>query len=285
MELVELRAGAARLELAPVLGGGIAAWSIADGPVLRPRSDEVLSTRFTRGLGAYPLIPFSNRIAQGRFSWDGQNYQLPALFGGNAIHGTGWERAWSVSEQVESAASLILDYTPSVDWPFAFLAEQRFTLAADALEVGISVTNRHDAPAPFGIGLHPYFPRGEGCVLSFTAENVWLSGADMIPIERVAIPADWDHRDGRNVGSVALDNCFDGWRGPVTLHWPARGLTLRMTADPVFRHLVVFTPDGRDFLATEPVTNMNDGINREDGGMVTLAPGETLRGNIRFALS
>ncbi len=285
MELVELRAGAARLELAPDLGGGIAGWSIADGPVLRPRSDEVLSTRFARGLGAYPLVPFSNRIAHGRFTWDGRAYELPAPFGGNAIHGTGWERAWSVAERSAGVALLALEYAPSVDWPFAFSAEQRFTLAADSLEVHMSVTNRHDAPAPFGIGLHPYFPRGAGCVLGFAADNVWMSGPDMIPTGRVAVPAAWNHRDGKPFGSVAMDNCFDGWRGPVGLHWPARGLTLQITADPVFRHLVVFTPDGRDFLAVEPVTNVNDGINRADGDMVTLAPGETLAGTIRFALS
>ena len=286
MDLVELRAGAAVLELAPALGGGIAGWRIADGPVLRPRSDEVLSTRYVRGLGAYPLVPYSNRIGRGQFEWAGQNYQLPARFGGNAIHGTGWERTWHVGDLSEAHATLKLEYTPGEDWPFAYAAEQSFTLAEDALDWRMEVVNRHHGPAPFGFGLHPYFPRGGGCDLTFEAASVWKSGPDMLPTERVPVPPEWDHTGGRPVGTVALDNCFDDWARPVTLRWPARGLTLRISADGAFRHLVVFTPDDRDFFAVEPVTNLNNGINHmAEHGMTVLQPGERMSGGIRFELS
>ena len=55
-----------------------------------------------------------------------------------------------------------------------------------------------------------------------------------------------------------------------------------------FRHVILYVPEGRDFFAFEPVTNMTDGINRIDGitehGMAVLKPGEHLAGTIRFAL-
>ena len=63
---------------------------------------------------------------------------------------------------------------------------------------------------------------------------------------------------------------------------------LAIAADPVFRHAVYYTPEGRDFFAFEPVTNMTDGINRIDGmtdhGMAILRPGETLAGIVRYIL-
>ena len=67
-----------------------------------------------------------------------------------------------------------------------------------------------------------------------------------------------------------------------------RVLGIDIAADPIFRHLIVFVPEGKDFCAVEPVTNMNDGLNRMDGetdhGVFVLTPGETRRGTVRFRL-
>ena len=283
METIKLQAGRATLEIAPDRGGGIAGWSIGDGPVLHPRLDEVLALRYATGLGAYPLVPYSNRIAHGRFTWEGRDYQLPLDAGSNSIHGVGWESAWQPGGVTPTSAALTLAHAPGPEWPFAFDAEQRFALTETSLAWRMTVTNRHDAPAPMGFGLHPYFPRGDGCDLTFAAATVWRSGPDMLPTACVPVPPEWDHWAGRRVGEVALDNCFNGWTRRATLRWPGRKLTVAIVADEVFAHVVAFTPEGRDFLAVEPVTNMNDAINH--GAMATLAPGATMSGEIRFELT
>jgi aldose 1-epimerase len=63
-----------------------------------------------------------------------------------------------------------------------------------------------------------------------------------------------------------------------------------MTADPVFGHLVVFVPTGKNFFCVEPVSNCNDGMNlmakgRTDTGVAVLEPGATLSGSVMFAWS
>ena len=60
-------------------------------------------------------------------------------------------------------------------------------------------------------------------------------------------------------------------------------------AEP-FRHLVLYVPAGEPFFAVEPVSNANDGFNLlargvADSGVRVLAPGETLGGTVRIAVS
>jgi aldose 1-epimerase len=59
-------------------------------------------------------------------------------------------------------------------------------------------------------------------------------------------------------------------------------------ADPVFGHLVVYTPEGADYLCLEPVSHMNDALNRAaaiaEPGVVTLAPGAAVAGKVTFSV-
>ncbi|MCW3474067.1 aldose 1-epimerase [Limobrevibacterium gyesilva] len=280
-----LTSGDMHLVLAPEIGGSIAAWTRGAEPLFRPSLPGALDEASPRGLASYPLFPYSNRVAGRRFTFAGVTHDLPDLMNGFAIHGAGWQRPWTAAQD-RNMATLTLDHQPGPLWPFAFHAEQRFTLLGDALVCDLRVENRDTVPAPAGFGLHPYFPRSPRASLQFTATHVWHNGADMIPTELTPVPPAWDHRDGRPVGSVTLDNCFAGWSGHARLLYPDRGFALSIAADPVFRHLVVYVPPGESFLAVEPVSNMNDGLNRMDGvtdhGVFVLAPGEARTGRITF---
>ncbi len=289
-ELVRLGAGAAEALLAPECGGSIAGWTLGGIALMRPMQEGALAERRARGMASYPLVPYSNRVARRRFNFAGVDHELPALLNGYAIHGVGWQCPWRVSDSGPAHATLALDHAPGPLWPFAFRATQRFTLTEDALVCELAIENRHGGDAPAGFGLHPYFPRHADTVLAFSADHVWHNGdPDMTPVRRGAVPPEWDHAAGLRVGAARLDNCFAGWGGRARILQPAQKLALTITADPVFRHLVVFVPEGQDFFAVEPVSNMNDGLNRMDGttdhGVFVLAPGEVRSGTVRFAVA
>src|SRR5690348_17022893 len=72
--MLTLSAGQSSLVLAPEAGGAIVGWSWGRFPVLRRPLPEALLHDHARGLAAYPLVPFSNRIANARFRFDGQVY-------------------------------------------------------------------------------------------------------------------------------------------------------------------------------------------------------------------
>lgn len=279
--MLTLRADDASLVLAPELGAGILGWIRRGVPILRHAAPQAVVPGTVREMACFPLVPYSNRIARGQFCFGGTPYHLALNFGDhpNSIHGVGWQSAWQVAQITDDAATLSLAHTPDADWPFAFVAELQVHLLPAALHIALAITNQHSAPAPAGLGLHPFFPRGTA-TLQFRANAVWQNGPDMIPTARTTIPPDWDHTTSRTVGSAALDNCFEGWDGTATLAWPDRTLTIE--ASDVFRHVVVYTPPGQDFFCIEPVSHMNDAINRD--AMHVLAPGEVLRGTITFRL-
>ena len=289
--MLTLRAGESSLALAPETGGALLGWTVGRLQVLRRALPDAIVSGQVRGLAGFPLVPFANRIADGRFRWDGRDHQLDRNFGDHphTIHGVGWQSAWTVRDASAAAAVLTLVHDARGQqarrWPFAFAAEQHIALTAQGLQVTLRVTNRHAGPAPAGLGLHPYFPRSSFGTLRFAAEGVWRNGPDSLPSRHVAVPAAWDHSGGRPIGRLALDQCFTGWDGAAHIEGHALGLTLQ--AGPATRYLQVYTPAGQDFFCVEPVSHMPDAINRAAHPMRVLGPGESFAAEItvRVALS
>lgn len=278
------------VELLPHVGGSIANLQHAGRAVLRSTPEDAIAQRAVRRTACYPLVPYSNRIARGRFVYDGVVRQLRPNFDNNlhAIHGVGWISPWTVEHADTRSAILALRHRPNGEaaqfWPYAFDAWQTVAIADERLSLTLKVTNVDASAMPAGIGIHPYFTRRAGTTLAFASDGAWLRGADFLPSERVHAPA-WDYRHGRRIEERQIDNDFFGWRGSVRIRDPDLGVSLTMRADPVFGHLVVFTPGDRDYFAVEPVSHMTDAVNRPheaDHGLVTLQPGEAMSGSIVF---
>jgi aldose 1-epimerase len=288
--MITLTADDATFTLAPEIGGAVFEWRRRGLPMFRPTDPAVAAQRNGRMLASYPLVPFSNRIANRRFTWAGKTYDLPEQFGGFAIHGVGWLREWQVAAQDAHSVTINLDQGPCAEWPFALRTWQRFVLTGNTLTSEIGVENTDTVAWPAGIGQHPFFPRSPGLRLTLKTESVWLNGEPgRIPTVRVPVPPEWDFSGGGPVGPVFVDNGFAGWRGTARLDYPDLGYALTISAGPPFGHTVVYIPDGQSFFAVEPVSHMNDAINRmetePDHGLVVLEPGGKLEGRVLYEVS
>ena len=294
--MLELAAGHASLILCPALGGSIGGWSRRGVPVLRPTPDEALTGTNSRLLSCFPLIPFSNRIAWGRFSFGGESFQLDKNFGDHphTIHGNAWQRAWDVGSTSASGAELTLEHDPAHDptagshWPFRYSARLAYGLHADGLTVTITIVNTDSRAQPVGLGLHPYQPRTPQTAIAFQAASVWHTGADSLPDARLPVEGHWSFDPGHVITPPPLDNCYAAWAGRAVITRPEHGLRLTIAADDIFRHVVVYTPDGKPYFAVEPASNMTDAINRMDSvpdhGLRVLQPGDTLQRQVRFTV-
>ncbi len=289
-----LQAGLSKLVVRPGTGGALGGWTRAGGVILHPVADPNLAAQHGAHVGAYPLIPFSNRVADGRFSFEGRSYQLDQNFRGepHTIHGNAWMRAWRVLHHDQAAATLALDHSPPEDpagqWPFRYHAEIDYALRDDGLMVSIRVRNTDGRAQPMGLGFHPFFPRDVDLALGFSAGSVWHVGADSLPDARLPVEGEYRFAPMRGIDGPPLDNCYAGWTGSAFLRWPRRELAMTVTAGPPFGHLVVFTPPGRDHVAVEPASNMTDAINHPeipDRGLAILRPGEELAAQVEFALT
>ena len=292
--MITLSAGEASVVLAPEAGGALLGWQVGRQRILRLPDPAALLGGRAGGLGGFPLVPFSNRIAGGGFSFGGRSYRLarPDPSFPLPIHGLGWVRSWDPVFVATGSARLRLHHPASTAdlalWPFAFAAELRIDLAADALSVGLRLTNHHDGAAPAGLGLHPFFRRTPDARLRFAATGVWLNDAAQLPVTLAPIPPAWDHAGGRRVDGAALDHVFTGWDGQAEIALAPSPVILRLDASAIFRHLVVFTPPGAGFFCVEPVSHMTDAVNRcatsADTGLAILPPGGTLEGEIILRL-
>jgi aldose 1-epimerase len=275
----ELHAGALRLAVRADLGGSIAGFWHRDLPILR--STEPMALAGSRQSACYPLVPYSNRIGYRRFRWRGHDHTTERNFDDNphSVHGVGWQRPWQVVATGANDLGLRLHHPGDAHWPFAFEAEQYFSLEPDALEVRLVITNTDPRPQPVGLGWHPYFPKRARSRLHIELTDRWESDATQLPTRRVTQPgidADVQH--------LAFDHCFDGWRGPARIRDERLSITLTSSLD----RLVVFTPGDRPYFCVEPVSHVSNAIHMADPlahGVIELQPGDRAQASMRMKVT
>ena len=155
--LVVLQSAATRVVLDPRRGGTIRELKWHGRDVLRPTPAQAGDDPFDTA--CFPMAPFVNRIAHGRFEFGGRTVQLERNWSEDPhpLHGQGWRKPWHVVS--ESASGATLRFEGGADeWPWRYRCEQHFHLQPDGLSVELSLENLSDGPMPAMLGLHPYFP-------------------------------------------------------------------------------------------------------------------------------
>lgn len=274
----------AELVLAPEKGGCVSAFRWKGQDVLRPfdpsKGDHTNPTDYA----AFPLFPFSGRIANAQFSFQQGDYALTPNFPPepHAIHGYGWQSAWEVLESSSHSVHFFYEHEAQ-DWPWTFRAEQGFAITQNGLRIDLQLTNLSDRVMPGGMGWHPYFPL-ENAKLEADVSAVWLSGDDMIPSAPSELTEKTDLTKFRSVKDLRLDNAFSAGMRGTTIIWEEQSKSVSMTASEMLRHLIVYTPEGEDYFCVEPVSHSPDALNsnEEPGttGLQILAPGESLSASI-----
>lgn len=293
-DLIVLTDGNATVEVAPATGGSVASFFwMRDGrrhDWFRPATADALAHADPFSTGCFPLVPYSNRIRNGRFDFAERRIALPVTSEADPHyeHGHGWRRPWSVVERASRSLTIELDH-PVDEWPWHYRARQRLALTdAGRLSIELSLSNLDCTAMPAGMGLHPYFPRSSKADLTAAVGGMWAVDKEILPTELVAPQPPADPRLGMTIAEVDLDNAFPGWSGQAEIRWPESGARLIMEAEGPLGFLVLYTPPTEPYFCAEPVSNATDAFNlaaagRTDTGMIVLAPGETLQATVRFA--
>jgi aldose 1-epimerase len=282
-----LHCGALSLVLKPEAGGSIARFDYVgdDGmqiPVLRGSdgAEDVL------GQGSFPLVPYSNRIRGGRFTFRGREVSIAPNMAGDPspLHGQGWLSPWEVARLDEREAELRFVH-PAGEWPWAYEARQVFTLDEGGLTLVLTCTNSGSEAMPCGLGQHPYFHCTPETVLDTQVESVWTIDADVLPVEKLAAEGRYDLRH-RKVAGQDLDNGFGGWAGSATVEDPTRPYRVTMSSpDATFFQL--YSPPSGDIFVIEPVSHANAALNAPEEewaelGLRVLEPGESMTLTMRL---
>lgn len=276
-----LSAGGLRLTLLPGLGGAIGAFDRIEGeamvPLLRGRAcpQDVLET------GCFPLVPFSNRVRDGQFTFRGATVRLAPNMRGDPspLHGQGWTHAWTVESREPDGATLLFRHAPG-EWPWRYLARQRVELDPRGLGIEISCINEDQRPMPCGLGFHPCFPCTPSTRLTTRAANVWTVDERVLPVDRIPADGKYDLSGGPICGR-GLDNGYDGWSGQALIETAGAPLGLRLSS-PDAHYFQLYSPKSGGLFVAEPVSHANAALNapEEDWaslGLRVLASGEEMR--------
>ena len=117
------------------------------------------------------MIPYSNRIENGRFVFEGTEYQLKNKEN-HSIHGDTRNRAWRIEEADSDKVRFFLNSREhqDINWPWPFDAQVEYFLDQNTFTSKITLWNRGTSVMPAGFGWHPYYNR----TLLFEEEPVYL---------------------------------------------------------------------------------------------------------------
>jgi aldose 1-epimerase len=275
--MLDLQAGPWRAEILPEQGAAFTRLEHDGRPVLRPLEEGV--SPLTGKSGAFWMLPWTNRLDNGRFPCAGEVYHFPVNEeAGNALHGLARAAAWVV-EQAGPAHAVLTQRLRHA--PFDYAARLEVTLEAGGLSLALRLENAGTEPCPMGMGWHPWFLRLPGSAPHFAASHAMVTDARSLPLR--AEPSQGIPQGAE--GWMGTDRHYAGWDGLAVLQRPDMTITLLAEGDWA-GNLQFYAPHHLPVVCLEPVSHVPDVINRPTlaslGAMRVLAPGEALQGRARL---
>lgn len=273
------------LSVLPEWGGRIGSLRAGNLDVLVPVESPTFDPLVWPKAGAYPLMPYSNRLRHARLSFDGIAYELPAHPAAepHTLHGVSHTQAWQVEHSTSEQMTIACEYRGE-HWPWPIRCEQHFRLDGNQLTIRMSLTNLGETLMPGGIGLHPYFLRRPGMRARFQAGSTRAIDSEYLAGDRCLLgdlPMTIDASDEKKQAHYLSE-----WDGLLKLDYPEG--QLRLDAGQPLTHFVAFAPAGCPYLCLEPVSHLADAFNQapskwRDVGTQVLAPGACLAASITLS--
>ncbi len=253
-EQIEIAFGDQRAVVVGV-GGGLRTYSVGGRDVLDGYGADEMSTA---GRGQV-LIPWPNRLQDGRYEFDGRQHQLPLTEPehSNAIHGLVRWSTWNVAEREPDRVTMEHRLHPQPGYPFSVDLRIEYVLTEDGISVQTTATNVGPDPCPYGCGAHPYLSVGteavDATVLRTPARTVLQTDDRGIPTgARRVSDTEYDFRQPRAIAATRLDHGFtDLERDEDGLAWveltdPESGAALALWVDRSYPYVMLFTGDRPD---------------------------------------
>jgi aldose 1-epimerase len=248
---------------------------------------QLLGNEKSRGIF---LIPFPNRIRDGKYSCEEREYQLPVNKPRehNAIHGFIWKQPFKLLETLLSESSALLQlkneyHGDYIGFPFPFTTELRLELHLAQLKISITVTNTGTTAMPLGIGWHPYFSfnkKADELSLQIPACNILETDKRMIPTGNRNVFEKF-HRL-QKIETTSFDTCFEFIESDkmfeTKIFNSETNITISLWQENIFRYIQVYIPPDRNSIALEPMTCPADAFNSKEN-LLTLKPNEKFEGN------
>jgi aldose 1-epimerase len=133
----------------------------------------------------------ANRIAKGKFTLNGQAYEIPTNNGPNALHGGpfGYERRiWELAGAQDNQAQFSLtDPNGCMGFPGTVQVQVTFELTDDNA-LRLTYAAETDAPTPINLTCHAYFNLKDGGKTSIADHIAQINASNYTPVDAELIP-------------------------------------------------------------------------------------------------
>ena len=235
------------------------------------------------------VAPWPNRLADGRYEFEGEEHQAPIneVDRQNALHGLALWVRWEQVTVEPAAVTLRHAIPPQPGYPFPVELTVTYRVSADGMVTELRAHNTGDRPAPYGCCPHPYLVAGPGAVDGWSLElsagtRLEVDPDRLLPVGRAAVSdVDCDFRSGALIGDRFIDHAFTdlaftGGRTAVRLR-AGDGSGVELSWGSWAPWVQIHTADrpepadNRVGLAVEPMNCPPDAFNSAD--VPVLAPG------------
>lgn len=293
MDYIILKNSKYEAHILPELGGNVIYFYDGEQQreILRGTHDRV-ELENNPALYGMPFLLPPNRIADGKFRFEGKEYQLPINEPerNNHLHGFFMTANYRVEfkEENEQTSTLVLSYIFNESdanftyFPHKMRIEKEYKLTKDGLQLKLSVVNLTKERIPLMFAFHTAFPlmgtreasRDMNVRMSINArvelDDRLLGTERYVAGDRITEVA---AMEGFSPVEEELDNVYKvkkfGFRG-ATIDYPALNAQTIYEVDDIFHYLVVWNNGANgEILCIEPQTYRNNGINlpswKDDG--------------------
>lgn len=232
------------------------------------------------------LFPFANRIKDGKYTYDGKEFQFQINETGNnnALHGLVFNKTFQIvkQEQTEHFASITLLYNEdkeSVGFPYTYSIQLEYIIKKDSVDVNVLVKNTDTKAFPFTLGWHPYFSSSD----LFNSTLNFESNKQLVFDERCITTGivDINNEPHFEIKDKKLDDCFILNSNQTQFNTPDYKLLISASSKENF--LQIYTPPKANTIAIEPTTGVSDSFNN-NMGLQTLKPNEEYQVNWNLRL-
>ncbi|WP_343330768.1 aldose 1-epimerase [Polaribacter staleyi] len=222
------------------------------------------------------LFPFANRIKDGKYSFNNEEFQLETNQEEerNALHGSVYNKTFKLIEQqtTESSANLTLEYTEhtkTAGFPYTYTIQVTYVFNDNNVSLAIYVKNTDTKTFPFTLGWHPYFISDNlsESALNFDCDQKLIIGDRNITTGAEDVKA----KVTLNIKDKQLDDCWVLKTDKVQFNTPKYQLNFSSSVKDNF--LQAYTPPRLNTIAIEPTTGVSDSFNNKIG-LQTLNPNE-----------
>ncbi|MDQ1912015.1 aldose 1-epimerase [Paenibacillus sp. GD4] len=248
-----------------------------------------------------PILMPPNRIREGKFRFDGRDYQFDRNnpLTGNHIHGVIKSQPWTVRSSGERDGKLFItsvlrtqgDEFIQRQYPHDLEFELTYELQGSTLLHKLKVTNQGSESAPFGYGLHTWFlldGEPDKWKLQLPVSGLWELDETNIPLGPIGPLGSYEALvKGDVLQGYNMDTVFQIGDYPCLAVLSRNDVDIRYSGSDLFKQWVIFTKgDADQFICLEPYTWVTNAPNIDQPAEVTglrgVEPGKPLELEVKL---